>query len=273
MKGMFLVFICGLLAMTGQAADDIEKVSLPLAPDMYRADLYVWQGVKNPQTVLVLSPGYNGNGEGLIRQSQWQEFARINSLGLVGLSFASDPKLFHENRGYYYASKGSGKVLLNGIRKIYKKDLPLLLYGFSGGAHFTSRFVEWKPERVITWCAYSAAWWDEPQKTESMPLGIVACGDQDTRYGASLMYFKQGRAVGKPWLWVSLSGIGHNQSNALDGFVRKYFSAVLHNEPDGLWVDVDRRIEITATQAHQIPSVSGWIPTKNILADWIGIHK
>lgn len=28
--------------------------------------------------------------------------------------------------------------------------LPLLLYGFSGGAHFTSRFEEWNPAHVLS---------------------------------------------------------------------------------------------------------------------------
>lgn len=117
------------------------------------AELYSWKPVPQPRAVLVLAPGYNGNAEYLIRQPAWQDFAKPNQLGLVGLSFASDEELFRSGRGYYYASQGSGDLLLEGLRKVFGKDLPVLLYGFSGGAHFTSRFTEWKPERVLR--AYS----------------------------------------------------------------------------------------------------------------------
>src|ERR1700704_6423189 len=103
-----------------------------------------------------------GNGESLVRSPKWIEFARKNKLGLVGLSFASPISAINNGTGYYSVSNGSGKLLLEGILKIYRRELPLLLYGTSGGAHFTSRFVQWNPRNVISWSAYAAGWWDEP---------------------------------------------------------------------------------------------------------------
>jgi hypothetical protein len=270
---------------------------------MSRADLYYVAPVEDLRAVLILSPGCNGNGESLARSPVWQEFAKRNHLGLVGLSFASaspdalalraasqattrslplvvasssDP--LHDGTGYYYASKGSGDKLLEGIRRIYRKDLPLLLYGFSGGAHFTSRFEEWAPSRVIAWCADSAGWWDEPKPSGISPPGIVACGDQDPRYGATLSYFKQGRAAGKPWLWVSLPKIGHQPSPALEDFARKYFEAVLKRGGSsdlsgGTWVDVDTKKVISESEPEALPSESGWIPSQALVDDWRKIHE
>jgi hypothetical protein len=138
--------------------------------NMLRADVYVWSPVAAPKAVLVLSPGMNGNGQAMIQQRAWQQFARKNRLGLVGLSFASDMELLLNGKGYYYVAQGSGELLLHGIEKIFgKANLPLLMYGFSGGAHFTSRFEEWKPERVLTWCTYSAGWWDRPMSSSACP--------------------------------------------------------------------------------------------------------
>lgn len=245
---------------------------------MDRADLCYTMPTENPRAVLILSPGCNGNGERLIRSSVWQEFAQRNHLGLVGLSFASPEKAIHDGTGYYYASKGSGDKLLEGIRKIYGKDLPLLLYGFSGGAHFTSRFEEWAPSHVIAWCADSAGWWDVPQPSGVSPLGIVACGENDPRYGASLSYFKQGRAAGKPWLWVSLPEIGHQSSPALEDFARKYFEAVLKRGGSsdlsgGVWVVVDTKKVITESEAMALPSESGWLPDSSLIENWRKIHE
>ncbi len=248
------------------------------ASEMTRADFYYLVAIDHPKAVLILSPGCNGSGESLARSPVWQEFAKRNHLGLVGLSYASPEKAIHDGTGYYYASKGSGDKLLEGIRKIYGKDLPLLLYGFSGGAHFTSRFEEWAPSRVIAWCADSAGWWDLPQHHTANPPGIVACGENDPRYGASLSYFKQGRAAGKPWLWLSLPKIGHQASPALEDFARKYFEAVLKRGGCsalslGVWVDVDTKKVLSESEAKAIPSESGWLPDPSLTQDWRKIHE
>ena len=200
---LFLIF---LLVLQSLIAGGNEELHLEPADAMMRADLFYPKPTSQPKAVLVLCPGVNGSGEELIHSPVWQQFPNRNHLGLVGLSFASPEKTIHDGTGYYYASKGSGDKLLDGIRKIYGRDLPLLLYGFSGGAHFTSRFEEWSPSRVIAWCADSAGWWDEPKLSAITPPGIVACGENDPRYGASLSYFKQGRAAGKPWLPAKGSG-------------------------------------------------------------------
>jgi pimeloyl-ACP methyl ester carboxylesterase len=203
---LFLLSVPYVILAEPLPAKELEVIHQAPSANMDRADLYFVLPIDHPKAVLVLSPGVNVSGESLIRSPAWQQFAQQNHLGLVGLSFSSPEKMILDGTGYYYASKGSGEKLLEGIRKIYGKDLPLLLYGFSGGAHFTSRFEEWAPSRVIAWCADSAGWWDEPKLSAITPPGIVACGENDPRYGASLSYFKQGRAAGKPWLPAKGSG-------------------------------------------------------------------
>lgn len=275
MRQKFLAagWLCLLLAIQTVVASEIQTLKLTPIANMDRAELHYIKTVFNPKAVLVLCPGFNGSGEGLIRSQIWQNFAKREKLELVGLSFASSVRTLHNGTGYYYASKGSGQVLLDGIRQIYGKDLPLILYGFSGGAHFTGRFTEWNPERVLTWCAYSAGWWDVPEASETTPPGIVACGDADHRYGASLIYFKQGRAVGKPWLWVSLGGVGHVGSRQLDEFVRNYFSTLLASRTQhGVWVDVDTKKVVTQKKAIAQPSLSGWLPSEQLLEAWKKIH-
>lgn len=71
---MKLFLICALLLGVGvsQATDHIV---LKATKDMERADLYAWNNKAEINGVLVLCPGCNGNGEELIKQSVWQEFA------------------------------------------------------------------------------------------------------------------------------------------------------------------------------------------------------
>jgi pimeloyl-ACP methyl ester carboxylesterase len=299
---LFLLSVPYVILAEPLPAKELEVIHLAPSANMDRADLYYVLPIDHPKAVLVLSPGVNGSGENFVRSPAWQQFAQQNHLGLVGLSFASaspdalalraasqattrfpplvvasscDP--LHDGTGYYYASMGSGNKLLEGIRMIYGKDLPLLLCGFSGGAHFTSRFEEWAPSRVIAWCADSAGWWNVPQPSAISPPGIVACGENDPRYGATLSYFKQGRAAGKPWLWVSLPKLGHQASPSLEEFARKYFEAVLRRGASsalsgGVWVDVDTKKVITESEAMAVPSESGWLPDASLTKDWRKIH-
>ncbi len=271
MKLAAILFLIGIAIVS--AAEKIETLRLEPAPNMTRAELHFVETVPSPKAVLVLCPGSNGSAENQIRANQWIDFAKNHDLGLVGLSFASPESALHDDTGYYYVSEGSGEKLLEGIRRIFGKDLPLLLYGISGGAHFTSRFEQWKPNRVLTWCAYSAGWWDKPHSSPAAPPGIVACGDEDGRYGASLIYFKQGRAAGNRWLWVSLPKTGHSYSPELDDFVRNYFATILSSRTSRpSWVDIDQEEALPpGVEIH--PALSAWLPSEKLFDQWRKIHE
>ncbi len=265
-----------ILAMSVIQATEIEKITLPLISDLQRADLYILKLNEAPSGLLVLCPGCNGNGKDWIENPGWKEFAREHNLDLIGISFASDVSLLKNGRGYYYARLGSGQLLLDGIKQSYPQDLPLLLYGFSGGAHFTSGFVEWKPDRVVAWCAYSAEWWDKPISADSNPPGLVACGENDPRLGASLAYFKQGRALGKPWLWLCAPKTVHSIYPPAEIFIQNYFSAILKNNgqiKSGEWVDTDHKTQADQEVLKSQPSLTGWLPNHDLMAEWQEIHQ
>jgi pimeloyl-ACP methyl ester carboxylesterase len=263
---LLFCFMVGGAALQGQG---IRKISVPPPVNMERADLYVWQTDYQPRAVLILCPGYNGNGRNLLNDEKWQVFAKEHRLGLAGLSFASNPELLPLGRGYYYAGQGSGNVLLACLKKAYSSGVPVLLYGFSGGAHFTARFAEWKPERVVAWCAYSAAWWDEPIADNHASPGIVACGTNDERYQASLDYFQQGRRLGNRWTWVSLSGIGHQPSAALEQFARDYFSFLLQDKgANGVWVGLKQKDLMEYQNRLRNDSGISWLPDQRLFERW-----
>lgn len=255
-----------------------KRLRLEAAPGMTRAELFWVETVGRPRGVLVVSPGFSASGEAWIQRREWREFAERTRLGLVGLSFASTVEAVRSGEGYYYAAKGSGDTLLGGLREIYGKDLPLCLYGLSGGAHFTARFAEWKPERVLVWSAYSAGWWDDPRGGGKGPPGLVACGLDDPRLGASLGYFKQGRAAGRRWLWLGVGGTGHWPDPRAEAFVRRYFEAVLAEERGrgggggGIWVDVDTEALVGGRAVRETPSLTGWLPDGDLLIEWRSIN-
>jgi hypothetical protein len=271
---LILFLVCGMRALP--AAGIIEKLSLPLIADLQRADLYVLKLTPHPTAILILIPGFNGSGEDWIKNPIWQDFARDHNLDLAGVSFASDGKLLQQGRGYYYPAQGSGQLLLDGLCHAFGANTPLLLYGFSGGAHFTSGFEEWDPNAVMAWCAYSAEWWPSVASRSSSPPGLVVCGNEDERYGASLIYFKQGRALGKPWLWLSAPKTGHSIYLPAENFIRHYFSAILKNrgvKASGEWVDIDEKSKAEHDVLRDQPSVTGWLPDSKLFSRWQEVHQ
>ncbi|MBE2203746.1 MAG: hypothetical protein IAE94_05370 [Chthoniobacterales bacterium] len=262
-RGLMLCFVCS------SAYAEIGTLVMKPTTDMERAEVSYLKPIGSPKAALVLCPGCNGDGLGMIQQREWQDFANREHLGLMGIHFQSPIDLLSMCQGYYQASKGSGEILLKSIRSIYGRDLPILIYGFSGGAHFTTRFIAWKPERILGWCALGAGVLDQPVPSSSNPPGIMACGEDDSRLGGALVFFKQGRAAQKPWLWIEVPKTGHATSPNLDNFVRSYFTSLLHHASvTGTWVDIDLMKEISREEAQQTPSLSGWLPDRDLFKSW-----
>ncbi len=270
----------------------VRRFSFPPPAEMTRADVYTWAAQVRPQAVLVLCPGFNGDGETLIRQPAWQTFARANHLALCSISFVSSEAEVRALRGYIHAQRGSGDLLLKSIQLAYGRDLPILIYGFSCGARFAVSIVDWKPARVLGWCAYSASWWEEPHfSAHTFPPGIVACGEEDAvNYGTSTTFFAKGRAAGLPWTWVSLAHMGHAWSEPLNQFVRAYFAAILRrtntlsgfrredaeskrNVSAGTWRDVDTKAEISPRQVLDQPVLASWLPEPSLASLWCAVHS
>ena len=269
------VIFFSLLSLTGLATG-FNQLHLKPIKDIESATLHYMTPLgADSRAVLLLFPGCNGNGKILIEQTEWIHFAVSNKMELASMSFISKVADLKNGKGYYYADQGSGDLLLKGIETVYGNDKPLILYGFSGGAHFVSRFAEWKPERVYCWCSYSAAWWTQPKCSSHSPPGIVACGGGDYRLGASLSYFKQGRSLNKPWLWVSSPYIGHEHDFSLDDFFRKYVSCLLNSHKDsaGFWVDVEKCERAGPGLKSLHKTGIGWLPDERLLPDWQNLMK
>ncbi len=261
-----------LLAATGHltvASAQPEHFSFPVPPAMTRAEVYLTRTVPRPKGVLVLCPGWNGNGKSLARDANWISFAERNDLGILATSFASDPQKFYQGDIYYKADQGSGQVLLDAVQKAFGKDLPIVIYGFSAGADFVSHFVQWRPDRVVAWCAYSPVSDFDGNAKTVLPPGLMACGDLDPRLGGALMNFKQGRAMGNRWMWLNVAGSAHTPDPKAIAFIRDYLQKLIGDATGtGVWVDIDTAAILSAEKAKQEPSLSGWLPDEQLLRRW-----
>lgn len=237
-----------------------------------------WQadGGRAGAGVLVLVPGYNGEGSGMLDQ-RWKAFAERNGLLLLAPTFKAEGRENNGGRGYYYPEQGSGKVMEAAIAQAGKRygvrTDKVLMFGFSAGAHFTHRFAIWKPERVGALVAYSAGWWGEPDAGVKPVPALIMCGEDDPRYGASYGFFKKGQALGCPWVWKSFEGTGHVLTDPVrdmaEVFLEHYAKGLVEGEVNAkvVYGDVQtfRATEVKEDVADEVRIV---LPSREVAEVW-----
>lgn len=276
MNRLFAIFL--LLFGVAKSEQESRLITMKTTSEIERAELYIWKPEGELKAAMIFCPGHNGSGESFVNSKEWRTFAEQNHIALCGLSFASPVKLTQQGKGYTYVERESGKILLDTIEAEFgRNDIPLLLYGYSAGARFSTSFLAWKPERVISWCASGVGTWPSLPVAKDVAPGIVACGEFDAiSYWGSLNYFQTGRKKGYPWAWISLANTGHQQSQKLDGFVKAYFKLIL-SEPNSRFdeskYDIATSRLVSNSEPDQWEIFLSCLPSdKNLTEQWLKIH-
>ncbi|PTX94073.1 hypothetical protein DB345_21170 [Spartobacteria bacterium LR76] len=257
------------IALTGNS----QLVELPKPPGLTRAAVYFSVTPDStPRAVLVFCPGMNGDGSSMVQREEWKQFARDNNLALAGLCFSSEPRDLDNDKGYTSVEIGSGQTLLTAIdSQTQRKDIPLILVGFSSGAYFVRNMAGWCPDRISTWIAWGSSF--DSRMTTRLSPGLIVCGDKDyTRWGGAFLRFKRDRSTGSPVLWLSLAGKGHQWADEVVPFLRQYIKACLDRDGSGCWVDVETKSPLTPAIAKAQPALSGWMPDASLVPTWEQLH-
>jgi hypothetical protein len=245
----------------------IEEIPLRKPQDLETAKLWVAQTAAAPRGVLVLCSNSPKAAEEMIKQESWQEYAQKNHLALASLALSSSDKLLAAGRGYYRVSRGSGEMLLKGLRSALGENLPLLLYGRNGAAVFANNLVQWKPERVIAWAGYTNDWASDVKITDGAPPGIIASDRESIRRdGNAKKFFESGRNLDMPWTWIGLAVPWDHRERKLEEFIQEYFSTVIESDPAnaGIWATDDSGRVVSESQRTANPAAIAWLPRADL---------
>lgn len=269
---------------------DIYEIAESL-PEITRAELAVVTSnpVEHPRATLLVCPGQNGDGAHFLNDGGWVEFAERHQLAVAALRFESPDELLRHDRGYFRADRGSGDLLIAGLEALGYPADRILVYGFSGGAHFANSLAQHQPGRVIAAAAFSARSWHRAEAFDEadLPRLLIGCGSADsTRLGPSMAHFQAGRLAGHRWLWVRVAGHGHARHRGFEELARDFFAAVLNqnladdnghdSRPAPVWVDVSRRDASTADDIRLLSTptqLTGWLPCTTLLPAWSRLHS
>lgn len=268
------IFFSAILQSSYATSGDVVRFGLPTAKDIasasfsYRTDI----PVRKAKGVVVLVPGYNGDGENFLADKAWIGFARQNRFVLGAFTFVSPEESLAKGEGYYDTEKGSGDAAVAAFKKLGTGRLPVFMYGFSGGAHFTANFAESHPRALRGWCAAS---FDDKNGMKfrgdaddgPRPPGIIACGTEDERLGAALACFGRGRLADRKLTWLEIGGLGHSRSPALEAFARDYFLALSRKKTPGVWTDIGSLDDVSHSD-ETARDMQAWLPDDELAAKW-----
>jgi hypothetical protein len=190
--------------------------------------------------VIVIVPGLDGDGRGMISSPTWQSLAKKYRLALVSC--------FLQGGNYYEAERGTGDALLEALKNFAEKSshpeiaqAPLLLYGESAGGQFNYDFVLWKPERTMAFVVNKGGYYvggEADSHVRAVPgLFFLGLKDSDLRIDAIKSRWSEGRKAGALWALAPQPNSGHEFSRTA-AVAQVFFEGVLKNRlPDETLAD------------------------------------
>jgi len=263
---------------------------------------HVPEEVDKPKYILVLLPGINGDGSGLLMHKGWQQFAKKTKAAMIACTFVKkDRKKYDKHNNYSAAQCGSGAALESAIEKFDEgqqgyslKDFPLLIYGHSGGGQFAFGFSCHNPKRMIGFAAGKGGYYyPEPVKGTFEVPGLIISGQKDKyrRKNGIRDLYKLSREKGAPWCWME-DKHGHEAAKNLS-VVIPYFRELLRLQLTGESINVADRSKLVGISvnlvnkkilsenkvfdANDTNPKQGWLPSKSVFDMWakedIGMEK
>ncbi|HSI86201.1 MAG: hypothetical protein ACAI35_18150 [Candidatus Methylacidiphilales bacterium] len=168
-------------------------------------------GVKTVRGIIVLMPGYEGDGRGAVGDKEWQALASKHQLALVA-GFMKGPD--------YHSANEGGKMLVDAIKMFATQSkhpeidkVPMAFWGHSAGGQFAYNFAVWKPRRTLAFVVNKGGYYttDSPSADVLKTPGIFFMGTNDEAFRVKRIteIYTDGRKRGARWCMVPEEGVGH----------------------------------------------------------------
>lgn len=176
------------------------------------------------RALLVLAPGWNGDGRGLADDAGWRALAREIGAGVVGVHLRTD-RVEDGRRLYHRAEGGSADAWRRAVRRLAETsgrrelaDVPWLMWGHSAGGQWAYGVAGIHPERVAAFVAAKGGVYETEvsDKIRQVPGLFVAGENDELRRGMAInACFEAGREKGAPWAMAWEVGAGHETGKSV----------------------------------------------------------
>lgn len=228
--------------------------------------IFVPEGVRRVRAVLVLINVYHG--EGVFYDEGWRRLVETCECASVYLNLASiralPDNLPVATQPMRHAGMGGADALLLLMDRLGResgheelRDAPMVLWGWSAGAAFSSSFAELHPERVAAFIRYHIhrrGVAEDLKVLSSVPALLIAGGkDQAAGTQDAEELWRAGRSAGAPWAFAIEPDAPHGPSEefllqSCHDLVVPWIRGVLRE-----------RLEAGRSKPRRIPQGSGWL--------------
>jgi len=266
---------------------DYSAKARPGAYDVAQFRMWLPDAAMVPRALLILMPGFEGDGRGMADSREWQEFAAKHKLGIVAC--------FFKGGDYQNPASGSGEALDEAIKDLAVQSkhseitsLNFVMWGHSAGGQVNYNYVQWRPEKVLTFVVNKGAYYtaNRERKANDVPgLFFLGLKDAELRIGNIRGIFEEGRKKNAPWCLIEEPGEAHGVGRSED-FARAYFDVILplrlpENAERPVRVDLssgwlgnlkDKNIGAANISSWK-PAESAWLPNEDLAQRWQKIVK
>lgn len=300
---LFLASAAMAAALSSSRAAILDHEVKPKGADNFTtAQFRLWypDDIKAVRGVLLLMPGWQGDGRGMAADPRWQQFAKEMDFVIVGGCLKSS-----EANRYDIAPKGSGKAVLETLadfaKEIQKPELasaPIAIWGHSAGGQFAYSFAGWQPTRVLAFVAVKGGVYLSDPRSSIKAMPALFCAgekDQEFRIKAVTDIVTHNRKLNAPWCLFVEPGAGHEvghtlelakpflkeaiqlrlgASSASSGFASSSPTPlkVIHGE-DGWLVNTDTGEAARYTSYTGTKSKAVWVPSESVATLWKSLSK
>jgi hypothetical protein len=231
--------------------------------------------------VIAVIPGFMGDSRASTADPDWQRLATKWHCALLGCQLQND--------GYWVAGGWSGATLLLSLNEFGRQsghpelaNARLAFWGHSAGGQFSASFVDWQPNRVITFVANRGSFDCNPNGLSHRVPALWIAGEKDREdTNADLTnIFTAGRRLGAPWAFALEPNVGHEIVGSKTLGIA-YIDAVFRSgDPDNVfhashpafpkaWIGDLRTHEIGAANQTQPGSqLNAWLPDEQFARQW-----
>lgn len=241
----------------GRFLDDWAYEVFPGIHDNFDiAEFRVWIPDNNlpPKAILVLSSNYNSNALNLVLSEEWQQYAEMENIALLGVHLESNSS----DTYYPLASGGSGKAMTTALNMIAQKNqysqligLPILAKGYSGGGAFSYYLSDYLPERVLAFANIRGGV-GATTRANSNTMGLMIIGEHDGDLNRASMRnaVMEKRMISGLWNYVIEPDVDHyGDLDKADALIKTFFSLAL----------AKKLANNGTNQLQVIPESTGWL--------------
>lgn len=188
------------------------------------------------RSLLILAPGWNGDGRALATDPAWQKLARQLDAAIVAVHLRSNVREDDDaHRLYHRADLGSGAALVRAL-ELFARDtrnpelaqLPWFAWGHSAGGQWAYGLANVYPERTAAFVAIKGGIYETPLDPRSRAIpGLFVVGEMDAIQRAILItgLYERERRAGACWALAWDARGGHEIGDTLP-LSRTYFREV-----------------------------------------------